>query len=489
MKQTKSFLTIGLSFSVFFLVLSVHAVSAQILHVDSVKVDTVWNTDSSWTDGSGAAKHRVSRDCKISFVAQGEGTALMSVAMSLDSGKTFSPFSDSITVKNYALFAPFATGKKATITARVLGGDRVGVAFKLTARQEAPVIAGNPKVNVLGPIGALTPGATIAPLLSVLQAGDATSFGYCSIAKIQWDTLGNGKYDSTTAGVLTWTWHTKVPAGASAQTRNVIARAIDKNGLVSDPETLSVQFGLKRPIVMKNIAAGSFSMGETGIAEPVHQVTLAAFAMQETPVTQEQYLAVRGVNPAYSLGDLTRPVENVSWCDAVLFCNSLSKLANLDTCYSYTAIGATDAVCDFAKKGYRLPTEAEWEYACRGGTTTTYWWGADTVGMGARVFTPNYGDVSTTASVATKLPNGFGLYDIVGNGWKWCNDWQSTTYYASSPASNPQGPTTGSTRILRGGAFIGSFFVLGDYYKSAFRANMNPTVTNSYCGFACAMTK
>jgi len=258
MKQTKSFLTIGLSFSVFFLVLSVHAVSAQILHVDSVKVDTVWNTDSSWTDGSGAAKHRVSRDCKISFVAQGEGTALMSVAMSLDSGKTFSPFSDSITVKNYALFAPFATGKKATITARVLGGDRVGVAFKLTARQEAPVIAGNPKVNVLGPIGALTPGATIAPLLSVLQAGDATSFGYCSIAKIQWDTLGNGKYDSTTAGVLTWTWHTKVPAGASAQTRNVIARAIDKNGLVSDPETLSVQFGLKRPIVMKILRPAHF---------------------------------------------------------------------------------------------------------------------------------------------------------------------------------------------------------------------------------------
>ena len=481
MKTIKNVIKIGSTIVCFALALSAGNASAQILHVDSVTVDSVWNSDST---------NRVSRDCKISFIPRGEGTVMMSISMSKDSGKTFLPSIDSLTVKNYALYAPLLVGQKATITVRIKGGDRTGLAFRMTAQQQAPIIAGNPKIRVLGPTGPLTAGSSIQIPLNVHNAGDTLNLGYCAIAKVYWDTLGNGtKYDSTTgANAQTLTWQTKVPAGTTIQTRKVIAYAVDKNGLKSDPETLSVQFGLHRQVVMKNISAGTFQMGETGLADTVHQVTLAAFAMQETPVTQEQYVSVTAVNPSYSLGDMMRPVDNVSWLDAVLFCNALSKLSSLDTCYTYTAADASDAMCDFTKKGYRLPTEAEYEYANRGGTTTTYWWGNDTTGIGARVYFPVYNSGTTTTAVASGLANAYGLYDVAGNGWKWCNDWFHQPY-GSSAATNPKGPATGTSRVLRGGAWVGSMFILQDYYKSANRGNLSPSVILNYCGLCCAMTK
>jgi formylglycine-generating enzyme required for sulfatase activity len=483
-------MSVGLSVSFFVMALSAGNVSAQKLHVDSVTVDSVWASDGSWLVG-GVAQDVPSRDCKISFIPQGEGAAIMSVSMSTDSGKTFSAAAptDSLVVLGWTLYSPLVTGTKAHITVRVLGGDQPGVSFKMTARQEAPVISGHPKTVVLGPTGALTPGADVQPAFKVVLAGDSSSYGYSTIAKVFWDTLGDGAKDSTMGvNVLTWTWSTQVPAGASAQTRNVIAIAVDQNGWTSDPETLSVQFGLQRQIVMKDIPGGIFSMGEASIADTVHQVTVSAFAMQETPVTQEQYLAVMGVNPAYSVGDLTRPVETVSWYDAVLYCNALSNLSGLDTCYTYTSADASDAVCDFAKQGYRLPTEAEWEYACRAGTTTTYWWGSDTTGFSQYVYYPTYNSGTTTTAVATTSPNAFGLYDMTGNGWKWCNDWFFMTY-SSSAAFDPKGPATGSARVMRGGAWIGSFFVLENYYRSATRVPLAPSTRNEFCGFSCVQSR
>jgi formylglycine-generating enzyme len=491
MKNIKTTIKLGLLASLFLITFSPAGVSAQALHVDSVTVDSVWASDGSWTVG-GVAQSVPSRDCKISFIPQGEGAAIMSVSMSTDSGKTFSAAAptDSLIVLGYTLYSPLATGIKAHVTVRVLGGDRPKMSFRVTALQEAPVIAGSPKTTVIGPIGALTAGADVQAVLKIGLAGDSTSYGYSAVAKVYWDALGDGTIDDSTSGATaqTWTWRTKVPAGATAQTEKVIAVAMDYNGLTSAPETLTVQFGLHRQVVMKALTGGTFQMGETGISDTVHQVTVSAFAMQETPVTQEQFLAVMGANPSYSIGDVTRPVERVSWFDAVLFCNALSKLSSLDTCYTYTADGATDAVCDFTKKGYRLPTEAEWEYACRGGTTTTYWWGSDSNGLGARVFTPPYGAASTTVTVGSLQPNSYGLYDIDGNGWKWCNDWFAQPYPASA-AANPKGPATANSRVIRGGAWIGSFFVLQDFYRSAYRGNLSPTVTDEYTGFMCAMTK
>ena len=408
----------------------------------------------------------------------------MFIGLSIDSGKTWAPSPNPLSVTGDALSSTFMTGQKATITVRVLGGDRPGVAFKMTARQAAPAIAGNPETKVLGVTAALTPGSNVGAALSVRLANATSSDGFCSLAKVYWDALGDGTIDDSTTGadVLTWTWLTQVPAGAAGTKRGVIARAIDKNGLASVPETLAVQFGLQRMIVMKDIPAGVFTMGEGGIAEPTHQVTLSAFKMQETEVTQEQYLAVMGTNPASFTGDLTRPVESVSWYDAVKYCNVLSALQGLSAVYDTLAWTA-----DFSKTGYRLPTEAQWEYGCRGGTATTYWWGADTVGMGARTWS-YYNSYNTTQPVATTVANAYGLYDMTGNVWEWCNDWYGS--YAAGAVTNPTGAATGSFRVWRGGSRDYDHGFDERVYRSANRSHVNvPGIRISLVGFRVVLPR
>ena len=481
MKTIENATKLGLTITFFTAILSAGNVSAQILHVDSVSVDSVWNSDSSWYDINSILQQRVSRDCNVSFIPQGEGTAQMFIAISMDSGKTWAPkpdsLIDSLIVQNYALYKTFVTGQKATITVRVLGGNRPGVAFKMIARQAAPIIVGNPKTNFLGIVTPPTPGQKIGTALSVSLVSVLWSInGYCPLAKVYWDALGDGTIDDSTTGTnaLTWTWLTQVPAGASRQRRAVIARAIDKIGLSSVPETLTVQFGLQRIIAMKDIPTGTFIMGSDSSvdygASPPHQVTLSAFKMQETDVTQEQYLAVMGTNPSYfdsGTGAALRPVETVSWYDAVHYCNALSKLSGLDTVYNTTTWAA-----DFTKSGYRLPTEAQWEYACRAGSITEFWWGPDTNGMGARTWSYNNSG-GTTQPVATKLANAYGLYDMTGNVWQWCNDWYGS--YTAGAATDPTGATTGTYRVLRGGSW--NYYDVDDI-RSANRYYNDPDVSN-----------
>jgi formylglycine-generating enzyme required for sulfatase activity len=223
--------------------------------------------------------------------------------------------------------------------------------------------------------------------------------------------------------------------------------------------------------------------------------------MDTTEVTQADYLTLMGVNPSYFTGftgDSLRPVEEVTWYDAVLYCNKRSKRDGRDTVYSYTSVTGTPGngcealdglAIDFAKNGYRLPTEAEWEYACRAGTTTDYYWNKNyppiTTSDSAAIYENAiwYDNAfDETAQVATQKANAWGLYDMAGNVWEWCNDnWSNS--YTSGSQTDPTGPATGNFRVLRGGSFEKS-----DYYlQSASRRDGAPFEAGGghVAGFRC----
>jgi len=249
-----------------------------------------------------------------------------------------------------------------------------------------------------------------------------------------------------------------------------------------------VLVGLQRMIVMKEIPAGTFTMGSDSSEDngaPTHQVTLSTFAMQETDVTQEQYLAVMDSNPSYfdtGTGALLRPVETVTWYNAAQFCNALSVLSRLTPVYDTSTWTA-----DFSKTGYRLPTEAQWEYACRAGSTTEYWWGPDTNGMGARTWS-YYNSGGTTHPVATKLANAYGLYDMTGNVWQWCNDCYGA--YTAGAVTDPTGAAGGTYRVLRGGSWDSyiNFYVI-DYFHSACRDYYFPLFRDDLLGFRVVLPR
>lgn len=238
------------------------------------------------------------------------------------------------------------------------------------------------------------------------------------------------------------------------------------------------------------IPAGRFLMGNVSghpageeDETPVHEVVITRpFLMGRTEVTQAQYEAVMGNNPSSFTGE-DHPVEEISWGAAVAFCNALSILEGYDTCYTN---GSEGTICDFTANGYRLPTEAEWEYACRGGTGTDVYTGnltsnecdpLDPALDAAAWYCGNAKE--TTQPVASKMPNGYGLYDMHGNVWEWCWDRYDAHYYSESPLENPRGPATGKTRVFRGGSYRN----LAQSCRSAIRSNFYGGYRYSYYGF------
>jgi formylglycine-generating enzyme required for sulfatase activity len=175
-----------------------------------------------------------------------------------------------------------------------------------------------------------------------------------------------------------------------------------------------------------------------------------AFSMATTEVTQKVYkLVMRGLPKQSKEGD-DRPVSNVNWYRAVLFCNAFSKLAGLDTAYVYKSIAADSTLVglqiDYSAISVRLPTENEWEIAAHAGTTTTYYWDADVASKYAY-----YGQSAGPGQVATKLPNAYGLYDMAGNVAEWVNDWYDA--YPKNKSNNYTGPNKGEYRVVRGGGW------------------------------------
>ena len=191
---------------------------------------------------------------------------------------------------------------------------------------------------------------------------------------------------------------------------------------------------------MVYVEGGTFTMGATSEQgsdaesneKPVHQVTLSDYYIGKTEVTQELWKAVMGKNPSYFKGDLSRPVETVSWKDCQKFITKLNKLTG---------------------KRFRLPTEAEWEYAARGGNRSRGYKYAGSDNLGSVAWYDSKSGF-TTHPVGTKSPNELGLYDMSGNVWEWCQDWKGG--YSSVSQTNPTGPSSGSNRVLRGGCWDSS---------------------------------
>jgi formylglycine-generating enzyme required for sulfatase activity len=240
------------------------------------------------------------------------------------------------------------------------------------------------------------------------------------------------------------------------------------------PKEITNSIGMKLVLIPK----GTFMMGspksEEGRQkdETQHEVTISKdYYLGVHEVTQAQYETVMGKNPSHFQGAIVGnenadlPVENVSWDDAVEFCKKLSDLPEEKK----------------AGRVYRLPTEAQWENACRAGSKTAYLFD-DEEGL-----LPEYGWFNRNSSRRTHTvvllePNAWGLYDMHGNVWEWCSDWYGA--YPNGAVSDPVGPRKGSFRVLRGGCWI----VEAPFCQSALRRCNFPSGSGSYYGFRVALS-
>ena len=253
---------------------------------------------------------------------------------------------------------------------------------------------------------------------------------------------------------------------------------------------------------MVEIPAGTFLMGTSDAAEesrywtnktkwssydkkwfkqetPQHEVKIKeSFYISESEITQKLYNAVMGTNPS-CIKDMDKPVECLTWHQAVEFCKELSKLIN---------------------RNFRLPTEAEWEYACRAGTKTRYYWGDvfdndncwyfgnagnRVVDNGYSVSLQEYEKLNFQSHIPKKKkPNAWGLYDTSGNVYEWCYDWYDENYYNNSPAIDPKGPTNGINKVVRGGSFPDYTIVM----RSTLRVGVDPGLRNYGLGFRIVMS-
>ncbi|MCI5131371.1 MAG: formylglycine-generating enzyme family protein [Candidatus Electrothrix sp. EH2] len=205
------------------------------------------------------------------------------------------------------------------------------------------------------------------------------------------------------------------------------------------------------------VPEGCFRMGSNEIGDdekPVHKVCVDAFWMGKYEVTQGQWRNILRTNPAHFQKGNRYPMEQVSWWDVQKFIAELNNKTG---------------------KQYRLPTEAEWEYACRANSAGKYCGGytADVLAWSWE----NSG--KSTHSVGEKQANGFGLHDMSGNVWEWCADWYATDYYRTSPPDNPTGPSSGSYRVIRGGGWD----CIPGFMRSAFRYGSLPEYRGSILGF------
>lgn len=268
---------------------------------------------------------------------------------------------------------------------------------------------------------------------------------------------------------------------------------------------------------MAFIKGGTFKMGASPTdpyisksETPLHTVTLSDYYIGKYEVTHKSYIQFLNEENVDSTGskngvEYVRIVDTlhcavgfkngkfyfkkskyikkeqcamavVTWYGAAAYCNWLSKKENRTACYN-----SANWKCDFKANGYRLPTEAEWEYACRAGSSTSYFWGNE---MNPAYCWQDY-EREDAPKVGRKRPNSFGLYDMSGSVWEWCQDWYDYDYYKNSPENNPTGPSSSYHRSIRGGSWRDE----SQNQCSGSRYSNHP-LNSSYCwGFRVALVK
>ena len=252
----------------------------------------------------------------------------------------------------------------------------------------------------------------------------------------------------------------------------------------NDSSVSSASFSINISVVdMVFVPGGTFIMGRTtgsgnSSELPTHQVTLSSFYISKYEVTQSEWVTVMGYNPSQFSNNLANPVERVNWYMGLVFCNKLSIYEGKTPVYSI--LGSTNpddwgtypiswnstwnsVVCDWSANGFRLQTEAEWEYAARGATNNPDWVYSGSNSLNEVGWYDN--NSGATHVVGELLPNGIGLYDMSGNVFEWCWDWADNTYYSTSPQNNPTGPSSGTKRVIRGG----SWYYWADTCRVAYR--------------------
>ncbi len=219
---------------------------------------------------------------------------------------------------------------------------------------------------------------------------------------------------------------------------------------------------------MVRVDGGTFTMGATpeqqspnNDEKPTHRVTLSSYYIGETEVTQQLWETVMGINPAHFKGG-THPVEYISWNDCQEFIKKLNSLTGMD---------------------FRLPTEAEWEFAARGGNKSKGHQYSGSNNLNEVAWNRNNSG-NETHPVATKVPNELGIYDMSGNVWEWCQDWYQSNY-STLAQTNPVGPASGSYRVSRGG----SWYLNASRCRVASRYNYTPGNRYDYLGLRLALSE
>ncbi len=250
--------------------------------------------------------------------------------------------------------------------------------------------------------------------------------------------------------------------------------------------------GPAEAVEMLSLKGGEFLMGSPktefrhGKDETLHRVRVSAFQLAAREVTQKEYREVMGTNPSHFQNEAL-PVENLTWLEAVAFCNALSKREGLQAAYE---ISGSTVRWNREATGYRLPTEAEWEYACRAGSRTPFNTGEDITDRQANFYAhyPYRNERSgrggqyrqTTLKPGTFAANTWGFFDMHGNVWEWCWDWYAP--YTAEEAENPAGPDSGQFRVSRGGGWND----FARHLRSAYRAPVMPENRSQNTGLRLA---